>query len=136
PQGCRDRPPVPSAHSRRAPAMHDLEHGMKGHGAAADPPPLADIYERWFESALADTPEQRSQAFRLRYQVYCVENPFEDPAEHPDGEERDAYDAHSAHALLVHRPSGAVAGTVRLVLARPDRPDDSFALQRVCHEPL
>src|SRR5690606_20046318 len=106
-----------------------------GHGAA-DLPPLADVYERWFESTLADTSEQLSQAFRLRYQVYCVENPFEDPTEHPRGEERDSYDDHSVHALLVHRPSREVAGTVRLVLVRPDRPDDSFALQRVCHEPL
>lgn len=104
--------------------------------SVAAQPPLVDIYERWFESRLANTPELRRQAFRLRYQVYCVENPFEDPADNPNGEETDQYDSHSVHSLLIHRPSGAVAGTVRLVLPLPDNLDESFALQRVCREPL
>ena len=68
--------------------------------------PLVDIYERWFRSALARTPEDRREAFRLRYQVYCIENPFEDPADNPNGEETDHYDNHSVHGLLIHRPSG------------------------------
>lgn len=99
-------------------------------------PPLADVYERWFTSVLANTPELRREAFRLRYQVYCVENPFEDPADNPNGEETDQDDGHAVHSLLIHRPSGVVAGTVRLVLPRPDDLDDSFALQRVCREPM
>lgn len=103
---------------------------------AADDARLVDIYERWFQCTLANTPELRREAFRLRYQVYCVENPFEDPARNPNEEETDEDDTHAAHALLIHRPSGVVAGTVRLVLPRPDALDDSFALQRVCHEPM
>lgn len=98
--------------------------------------PLVDVYERWFQSVPANTSELRSHAFRLRYQVYCVENPFEDPADNPDGEETDRDDAHAAHSLLIHRPSGVVAGTVRLVLPLPDELDDSFALQRICREPI
>lgn len=98
--------------------------------------PLVDVYERWFHSVLANTPELRSDSFRLRYQVYCVENPFEDPADNPNGEETDHYDGHAVHSLLIHRPSGAVAGTVRLVLPLPDDLDDSFALQHVCGEPV
>lgn len=106
------------------------DHGL------ADDAKLVDIYERWFQSTLANTPELRREAFRLRYQVYCIENPFEDPAQNPNEEESDDDDAHAAHALLIHRASGAVAGTVRLVLPLPDALDDSFALQRVCHEPM
>lgn len=116
--------------------MDNAGTGIGQQGAGENLPPLVDVYSHWFESVLADSPERRAEAFRLRYQVYCVENPFEDPADNPSGEETDHYDAHSSHSLLIHRPSGMVAGTVRLVLPLPDDLDDSFALQRVCHEPL
>ena len=38
-----------------------------------------------------------------------------------DGRERDIYDHRSVHALLVHRRSEAVAGTVRVILPGTDR---------------
>jgi len=34
------------------------------------------VYQRTFEVLLANTEALRKQAFRLRYQVYCVEHPF------------------------------------------------------------
>lgn len=107
-----------------------------GQVSRPDEPSLAELYSQWFYAILADTPELRREAFRLRYQVYCVENPFEDPADNPNEEESDAFDAHSVHSLLIHRPTGMVAGTVRLVLPLPDALDRSFALQNVCHEPI
>lgn len=97
---------------------------------------LAEFYWGWFDAQLANTDELRDSAYRLRYRVYCIENPFEDPAANPDGREVDAFDQHSAHSLLVYRPTGLPAGTVRLVLPRADCPHDSFALQRVCQDPL
>ena len=45
---------------------------------------------------------------------------------YPDGLERDVYDARSLHCLLRHRPTGAWAGTVRLVCADPARMDAPF----------
>lgn len=97
---------------------------------------VADLFDEYFEVVLADTPELREQAHRLRYQVYCVENPFEDPAQNPDGLESDAYDTHALHSLLIHRRTQAVAGTVRVVLPLPDRLTDSFPMQRVSDSPL
>lgn len=97
---------------------------------------LARFYWRWFDSVPAITPRLRDAALRLRYQVYCVENQFEDPSHSPDGRESDDLDAHSVHSLLVHRSSGMTAGTVRLVLPLGDAPEDSFALQRVCSDPF
>ncbi len=124
--------------AKRVPGPVSLPQVMREQhpGAVADDARLVDVYEHWFHSVLAGTPDLRREAFRLRYQVYCVENPFENPADNPNEEESDHYDDHSAHALLIHRPSGMVAGTVRLVLPRPDALDDSFALQRVCSEPV
>jgi N-acyl amino acid synthase of PEP-CTERM/exosortase system len=105
---------------------------------------FTSCYERYFKVLKADTPSLLDQVYRLRYQVYCVENPFEDPAEHCDGRERDEYDERSAHILLVHRDSGEAIGTARLILPRRDdrpqgplpmqqllAPDDRRALQRL-----
>lgn len=84
-------------------------------------PAVSSIFHEYFLPMLATTPEQREQAFRIRYQVYCREFSFERPEEHPDGLETDAYDAQSIHCLLVHQPSSRAAGCVRLVL--PDQRD-------------
>jgi N-acyl amino acid synthase of PEP-CTERM/exosortase system len=74
--------------------------------------------------------------FRLRYQVYCVENPFEDPAANSDGLEQDAFDARAVHALLLHKRSRSWAGAVRLILPNRQDPAHSFALQDVCSDPM
>ena len=114
----------------QTPSASATQHGGRS------PERLRDAYERWFHVELADTPDRRDEAFRLRYQVYVVEHPFEDPDDHPDGVERDAYDDFSAHSLLIYRPTGVVAGTVRLVLPRADAPQSSFPIQEVCTDPL
>jgi N-acyl amino acid synthase of PEP-CTERM/exosortase system len=97
---------------------------------------LADFYWSWFDAHIADSDQLRDTAFRLRYRVYCIENPFEDPSANPDGREIDDLDEHATHSLLVYRPNGSPAGTVRLVLPLPHDPNNSFALQRVCNDPL
>lgn len=97
---------------------------------------LAEFYWGWFDARVADTDELRDTAFRLRYRVYCIENPFEDPSANPDGRERDDFDAHSVHSLLIYRPTAVPAGTVRLVLPLQRDLDHSFALQHVCSHPL
>ncbi len=80
---------------------------------------LTEVFRHYFEVVPARTEAQVREAQRLRYQVYCLETGFEDPARFPDGLERDAFDARSVHSLLVHRPTGEVAGTVRLILPDP-----------------
>src|SRR5262249_16884190 len=50
---------------------------------------LADTYADHFDIVRADSPTLLDEAYHLRYQVYCVENPFENAAEHLDGRERD-----------------------------------------------
>lgn len=85
-----------------------------------DEPALVDCYQAMFEALPATTPRLREAALRLRYQVYCIERGFEDAAAFPDGMESDEYDRDSVHGLLLHRVTGDVAGTVRLVLPRPD----------------
>jgi N-acyl amino acid synthase of PEP-CTERM/exosortase system len=97
---------------------------------------LLDVYNSYFETVSAETEEQRKLAFRLRYEVYCVENPFEDPTQNPGEMEIDRHDEHSRHSLLVHRPSGDVVGTVRLVLPFNASRPVPLPIAQVCRHEL
>src|SRR6185436_68316 len=92
---------------------------------------LLERFNRYFSAVVADTPDLIHRAQEIRYQVYCVEHKFENAAEHTDGREKDDFDSHSTHGVLIHRPTGQAVGTVRLVLPRHDALGESFAIQRV-----
>lgn len=79
---------------------------------------------------------QLEHVHRLRYQVYCVENEFESAEDNPDGLEKDEFDVHSVHSLLVHRPTNLYAGTVRLVLPVANCLEDCLPIQHVCDDPV
>ena len=111
----------------------DRERRSATQASGREGAPLSDVYWRYFGVIEADSPELRAQAHRLRYQVYCVEHPFEPP--NPEQMEKDEYDPHSSFALLSHRQSGALAGTVRMVLPRRDALERSFAFQALCTDP-
>lgn len=92
---------------------------------------LIDIYNNYFACLPADTAELLAAAFRLRFQVYCIENRFEDPADNPGGLETDAFDIHSVHSVLIHRKSGATAGTVRMILPG----ERNLPIHNICDHP-
>ena len=94
---------------------------------------LVDLYNRYFEVVPADSDDRLDEAYRLRYQVYCVENPFENADEHLDGREVDEYDDRSVHSLLIHRSTGAVAGTVRLILPEVGK---RLPITHTCRHPI
>lgn len=93
---------------------------------------LIDLYESEYRILQADVPERRRAAHGLRYQVYCVENQFEDAATHPDGMEADEFDGHAVQYLLERRSDGAAIGTVRLILPVRDRLADCLPFSRLC----
>lgn len=97
---------------------------------------LLSAYNRWFEVIPANSSELREEAFRLRYQVYCCEHEYESSDEHPQELEADAFDCRSIHSLIVERSSGAVTGTVRLILPDHEAPEASFPIQNICAQPL
>lgn len=91
-----------------------------------------NLFYSTFDVVHADTPELREQAHRLRYQVFCIENQgYEDPSSHPDGQEKDSFDDHASHTLLIYKPTNMVLGTVRVVLPDHQRLDTSFPLQKI-----
>ena len=102
---------------------------------ATDAAILATSYNEHFDVVRATTPALLDQAYRLRYQVYCVENPFEDPTEHLEGREIDVDDDRSVHALLVHRRTGMMAGTVRVILPGKGEQRRPLPIHRVTCSP-
>ncbi len=94
------------------------------------------VYRQQFDVVDANTPELLEEAHRLRFQVYCVENQYESPESNPEGLEADEFDSHSAHVLLRHRATDTFVGTVRLILPVRERLHESFAIQRVCTDPI
>jgi len=89
-------------------------------------------FDRFFEIVPVVTDEQLHQALWLRYQVYCLEMGFESVDEHPGGIEQDEFDKRSVHSLLIHRQSGLVAGTVRLVLPNHSNLEDPYPMEISC----
>lgn len=59
--------------------------------------------------------EMFSQILALRYHVYCLERGFENPDDHPGGQESDEYDQHSIHLAAIDLDSQEVVGTMRLI---------------------
>jgi N-acyl amino acid synthase of PEP-CTERM/exosortase system len=89
-----------------------------------------DAFLTTFRVQIAETAALREQAYRLRHQVYCIENQYEPRS--PDGMERDRFDHRSLHALLFHRNCDLPIGTVRLILPDPERPAASLPIHTVC----
>jgi N-acyl amino acid synthase of PEP-CTERM/exosortase system len=97
---------------------------------------LIDNFNQRFAVITADTIALQEQAYRLRYQVYCIENNFENPLDHQLEQEMDEFDARSVHSVIIDRPSQDVIGTVRIILPDPDAIEKSFPIQRECSLPL
>lgn len=93
-------------------------------------------YWKTFEVVRADTEELRRKSYRLRHKVFVEENGFLNPDHYPDGLEKDEFDAHAVHFLLMHKQSGETAGTLRLVLPQENAPLTSFEMQKHCDHPL
>lgn len=94
---------------------------------------LTESFAKYFKVAVVAPGDDESlrQALHLRYQVYCIEHPFEKPAG-TDEIECDEFDAHSAHSLLLSRRNDEVVGTVRLVLPRREQPHTLFPIEQHC----
>jgi N-acyl amino acid synthase of PEP-CTERM/exosortase system len=74
--------------------------------------------------------ELKHEVYKLRYQVYCLENGnktgFKSPVAHPEGLEFDEYDRHSCHYLIRHRGLENYVATTRLIL--PDTDNREYLL--------
>jgi len=88
-----------------------------------------DIFNEYFEMVPAVSEELKTEVYKLRYQVYCIETGFENPEQYPDGMEFDEFDSHSAHYLIRHRKLGIYMATTRLILPEVNNPDKLFPIE-------
>ncbi len=93
---------------------------------------INEAFKEYFEMMPATTAELKSEVFKLRYQVYCLEIHGYDPSIFPDGMEYDEFDPHSAHYLIRHRKTNGFAATTRLILPDQRNPSASFPLEQHC----
>ncbi len=93
---------------------------------------LAEKFIKYFSVVSADTEALREEAYKIRYNVYCDELEYEDKTAFPNKMERDGFDSFSDHILLLHRNSGAYAGTVRLVRPSAAVPGQILPMEQFC----
>lgn len=89
-------------------------------------------FDQYFEMVPAISDELKIEVYKLRYQVYCIENSFESPHQFLNKFESDDFDQHSVHYLIRHLRSGDYAATVRLILPDANQPEKLFPLEQHC----
>jgi len=76
----------------------------------------SSLFDDQFEVILADDKYSRSIHYQIRYQVYCLEEGFEDQSYFCNKEERDQWDDHSVHFLVRARHSSEWVAAMRMVI--------------------
>ncbi|MEW9798961.1 PEP-CTERM/exosortase system-associated acyltransferase [Alteromonas sp. CYL-A6] len=89
---------------------------------------ISQHFSSYLTPVLAENDALRSEAYRIRHNVYCEELNFEPVRE--DQQEKDDFDAYSLHSLIRHAGTGAYAGTVRVV--RPQEPGQLLPIEKYC----
>ena len=100
---------------------------------------IAENFNKYFEVLFANTESLRQESFRIRHRVYCEELGWEPKQD--NGLETDPCDDYSFALLLVHKRTGQYAGTARLVISPPEKPEkqlpfEMHCLQSVFHRPF
>jgi N-acyl amino acid synthase of PEP-CTERM/exosortase system len=93
---------------------------------------LCEVFSEYFDVITDDESWVVDEAFKLRYQVYCIEQGFEDASQFKDKREFDDVDCRSAHGIVRHLTSGVTAATVRLVLPDRNNSGAAFPIEEHC----
>jgi N-acyl amino acid synthase of PEP-CTERM/exosortase system len=93
---------------------------------------IIDHFDEYFEMVPAISDELKNEVYKLRYQVFCIENEFLNVDDNPNNLEIDDFDQHSVHYLIRHRKSGEYAATTRLILPDVLNPEKLFPLELYC----
>jgi N-acyl amino acid synthase of PEP-CTERM/exosortase system len=73
------------------------------------------MFDDNFETVLANTETARRIHYQVRYQVYCLEEGFEDHHNFNDYQEKDDWDEHSVHFLVRSKTTREWVAAMRLV---------------------
>lgn len=110
---------------------------MPGTFARLSPEPqLVDYFNLLYSVVPADTDELVKETFRLRYQVYCIENEFENPSKTSHQLETDEFDSNSVHSIIKYNKAGQSIGSVRMILPNKNDHTRSFPIQKLCNNSI
>ena len=90
-----------------------------------------EVFPLLLETRIARSAAEVRQAQHARFVAYCEDKAYLDPADYPEEIETDEDDARAQHALVRFRPTGALLGSVRLIL-----PPGRFPMERVTGQQL
>jgi N-acyl amino acid synthase of PEP-CTERM/exosortase system len=76
----------------------------------------AGMFDKHFETFLADSDAGKDIHYQLRYQVYCMKMGYEDPTLYPDRKERDEFDDNAVHFIVRRKATGEWLAAMRLVI--------------------
>ena len=93
---------------------------------------LGTSFREHFELVPALDDATRDLVYQIRHEVYCRDLGWESVRE--DGRESDQADKHSVHCLLRLRGSGDPVGCLRLVLTRPECPEQPLPFETSCRD--
>ncbi|RNC64652.1 MAG: PEP-CTERM/exosortase system-associated acyltransferase [Desulfuromonadales bacterium] len=99
-------------------------------------PKLVDFFNILYSVVPADSEELKKETFRLRHQVYCIENEFEKPSETTHQMETDEFDNNSVHSIIKYNKSGQSIGSVRMILPNEHNHTHSFPIQKICNHSI
>lgn len=93
---------------------------------------LANHFHDYFSIQIASTIKLKEAAFKLRYDVYCVELGYEKDC--PKDCEKDMFDDYSTHILILHKETQEYAGCIRLVTPPQDNPKALLPFEVNCSQ--
>ena len=95
---------------------------------------LGSSFKKYFEIVPAYTDELKTEAFRVRHQVYCKDLKFE--SERSSELETDEYDTHSLHLLIRFIKTNEFVGCTRIILPQPGVSGYSLPFEEMCASTL
>lgn len=75
---------------------------------------------RFFGLRIDPHPELLEQSYALRYEAYCLDEQFLDPAVYPDKIETDEFDDRSIHLAVMHKQNHLLTATARIIRTAGD----------------
>jgi N-acyl amino acid synthase of PEP-CTERM/exosortase system len=91
-------------------------------------------FSKYFRYVPALTPELAQEVYRIRHKVYCEDLKFE--AVRQDGQETDAYDAHSLYGMVQSIDTQEYVGCARLILPNSANPAQLFPVEISCRSTI
>lgn len=95
---------------------------------------LLDHFEKFYDVKRAYSDHDLERCYRIRHRVFCRELNYFDADDYEI--EVDEYDAHSEHALLLHRPSGQAVACARIIGGDLKNPEKPLPYEEVFHDSL